>query len=42
MSYKKVQDVTDLLTSHGFREVRQKGSHMVYTDGRRVAVIPDI
>lgn len=41
MSYKKVQDVIDLLTAHGFKKVRQKGSHMVYTNGKQVAIVPD-
>ncbi len=41
MSYKKVKDVVDELLSHGFHFVRQKGSHMVYTDGTHVAVVPD-
>ena len=41
MSYKKVRDVTRELESHGFRFVRQSGSHMVYTDGTHVVVVPD-
>lgn len=41
MSYKKVQDVVDLLIAHGFRKVRQRGSHMVYSDGKHMAVVPD-
>ncbi|MBQ9386770.1 MAG: type II toxin-antitoxin system HicA family toxin [Bacteroidaceae bacterium] len=41
MSYKKVKDVVNELETHGFWFVRQKGSHMVYTDGNKVAVIPN-
>lgn len=41
MSYKKVKDVVDLLISHGFTFVRQKGSHMVYTDGSHVVIVPE-
>jgi len=41
MSYKKVKDVIDELVHHGFYFVRQKGSHMVYTDGTHVVVVPD-
>lgn len=29
-----------MLTENGFRFVRQKGSHMVYTDGEHVVVVP--
>lgn len=36
MSYKSVKDVVTLLTENGFWFVRQKGSHMVYTDGSHV------
>lgn len=41
MSYKKVRDVIKELEGHGFWFVRQKGSHMVYTDGVHVAIVPD-
>lgn len=41
MSYKKVRDVKRELEQHGFHFVRQKGSHMVYTDGQHVAIVPD-
>ena len=41
MSYKKVRDVIRELERNGFRFVRQSGSHMVYTDGTHVAVVPD-
>lgn len=41
MSYKKVKDVVDLLISYGFTFVRQKGSHMVYTDGNHVVIVPE-
>ena len=41
MSYKKVKDVIDELTKNNFRFVRQKGSHMIYTDGVHVVVVPD-
>lgn len=41
MSYKKVRDVINELTSHGFKFVRQKGSHMVFTDGIHVVIVPD-
>ena len=40
MSYKSVKDVITMLTENGFRFVRQKGSHMVYTDGEHVVVVP--
>lgn len=41
MSYKSVKDVVTLLTENGFWFVRQKGSHMVYTDGSHVVIVPD-
>ena len=41
MSFKKVKDVVDLLQTNGFKKVRQKGSHMVYTDGLHVVIVPD-
>ena len=41
MSYKSVKDIVTLLTENGFWFVRQKGSHMVYTDGTRIVVVPD-
>lgn len=41
MSYKKVRDVISELEQHGFRLVRQRGSHMVFTDGTHVAIVPD-
>lgn len=41
MSYKKVKDVICELEAHKFWFVRQKGSHMVYTNGTRVVVIPN-
>ena len=41
MSYKSVKDVVTLLTENGFWFVRQKGSHMVYTDGTHIVVVPD-
>ena len=41
MSYKKVRDVIKELTCHGFKFVRQTGSHMVYTDGVHVVIVPD-
>lgn len=41
MSYKKVKDVVDELLAHGFCFVRKKGSHMIYTDGQHVVVVPD-
>ncbi len=37
MSYKSVKDVVTLLTEKGFWLVRQKGSHMVYTDGTHIS-----
>lgn len=40
MSYKSVKDVITMLTENGFRFVRQKGSHMIYTDGEHVVVVP--
>ncbi len=40
MSYKSVRDVITMLTENGFRFVRQKGSHMIYTDGEHVVVVP--
>lgn len=40
MSYKSVKDVIMMLTENGFRFVRQKGSHMVYTDGEHIVVVP--
>ena len=39
MSYKKVKDVISELEAHKFWFVRQKGSHMVYTNGTRVVVV---
>lgn len=41
MSYKSVKDVVTLLESLGFWFVRQKGSHMIFTDGVHVAVVPN-
>ena len=41
MSFKKVKDVVDLLQTNGFKKVRQKGSHMVYTNGLHVVIVPD-
>jgi mRNA interferase HicA len=41
MSYKKVKDVVDELKHNNFRFVRQKGSHMVFTDGKNVVIVPD-
>lgn len=41
MSYKTVKDVVTLLQDNGFEFVRQKGSHMVYTNGIHVVVVPD-
>lgn len=41
MSYKSVKDVVALLKSNGFEFVRQKGSHMVYSNGDKVAIVPD-
>lgn len=41
MSYKKVRDVIRELEANGFHFVRQTGSHMIYTDGTKVAVVPD-
>jgi mRNA interferase HicA len=41
MSYKKVKDVICELEAHKFWFVRQKGSHMVYTNGTRVVVVPN-
>ena len=41
MSYKSVKDVVTMLQENGFTFVRQKGSHMVFSDGKRVAIVPD-
>lgn len=41
MSYKSVKDVVTPLTENGFWFVRQKGGHMVYTDGSHVVIVPD-
>lgn len=41
MSYKKVRDVINELENNGFHFVRQKGSHMVYSCGSRVVIVPD-
>lgn len=41
MSYKSVKEVVTMLQENGFRFVRQTGSHMVFTNGKRVAVVPD-
>lgn len=41
MSYKKVRDVVQELTSHGFMFVRQSGSHIVFTDGSHVVIVPN-
>ena len=41
MSYKSVKEVVTMLQENGFRFVRQTGSHVVFTNGKRVAVVPD-
>jgi len=41
MSYKKVGDVIKELENNGFRFVRQRGSHKIYTNGLRDVVVPD-
>lgn len=41
MSYKKVRDVISELENNDFHFVRQKGSHMVYSNGTRVVIVPD-
>ena len=41
MSYKKVKDVINELEAHKFWFVRQKVSHMVYTNGSKVVVVPN-
>lgn len=40
MSYKSVSDVVTLLEKNGFTFVRQKGSHMVYTNGKLTVIVP--
>lgn len=30
-----------MLQENGFRFVRQNGSHMVFTNGKRIAIVPD-
>jgi mRNA interferase HicA len=39
MSYKTVKDIIDPLVSNGFRPIRQKGSHRIYTSGKLVVVV---
>lgn len=39
MSYKTVKDIIDLLVSNGFRPIRQKESHRIYTNGKLVVVV---
>ena len=41
MSYKSVREVVKLLEENGFEFVRQSGSHMIYTDGVNVVVVPN-
>lgn len=41
MSYKSVQEVVTLLKSNDFKMIRQSGSHMVFSNGKRVAVVPN-
>lgn len=41
MSYKSVKEVVTMLQENGFRFVRQNGSHMVFTNGKRIAIVPD-
>ncbi len=41
MSYKTVKEVIDLLEKNNFRFVRQKGSHMIYSDGAKIAIVPN-
>ncbi|MBO6118555.1 MAG: type II toxin-antitoxin system HicA family toxin [Bacteroidales bacterium] len=41
MSYKTVKDVVDLLLANDFSFVRQKGSHQVYTNGKKVVIVPN-
>lgn len=41
MSYKTVKEVVTLLSKSNFRFVRQSGSHMVFTDGKRVVIVPN-
>lgn len=40
MSYKSVKEVVTLLVKYDFKQVRQTGSHMVFTNGKRVVVVP--
>lgn len=39
MSYKSVKEVVTLLVKYDFKLVRQTGSHMVFTNGKRVVVV---
>ena len=41
MSYKSVKEVVTLLVKYDFKQVRQTGSHMVFTNGKRVVVVPN-
>ena len=41
MSYKSVKEVVTLLVKYDFKQVRQTGSHMVSTNGKRVVVVPN-
>ena len=36
MSYKSVKEVVTLLVKYDFKLVRQTGSHMVFTNGKRI------
>ncbi len=41
MSYKSVKDVVTLLKSNGFEMIRQSGSHMIFSNGKCIVVIPN-
>ena len=40
MSYKSVRDVVTFLEKNGFKFVRQKGSHMAYSNGTKTTIVP--
>ncbi|WP_443901277.1 type II toxin-antitoxin system HicA family toxin [Odoribacter laneus] len=41
MSYKTVKEVVTMLSKCNFKFVRQTGSHMVFTNGKKVVVVPN-
>lgn len=41
MNYEPVKEVIRMLQREGFEFVRQTGSHMIFTEGKRVVIVPD-